>query len=108
MFCAIQNKLKQATTAQEGFRLMDKGIGFLNIKDIIGSMPSLFGISVKREEFLRLFKEIDTDKDGIIRYKEFEEFYNKDYEQSLKTIEKQKDKINIQYEIFDHLIKVLR
>jgi|LauGreDrversion4_2_1035121.scaffolds.fasta_scaffold60584_3 Ca2+-binding EF-hand superfamily protein len=61
-------KLRDATTAQEGFRKMDKGVGFLNIKDVISSMPPLFGVSVNREDFLLLFKEMDTDKDGIVRY----------------------------------------
>jgi DNA-directed RNA polymerase specialized sigma54-like protein len=42
-----------------------------------------------------------------VKYKEFEEFYNKDYIQVMKSIEKEKEKINVQYEIFDHLIKVL-
>ncbi len=42
-----------------------------------------------------------------MKYKEFEEFYNKDYIQVMKSIEKEKEKINVQYEIFDHLIKVL-
>ena len=87
---------------------MDKGIGFLTVKDIQTQMPILFGISIKRDEFLRLFKEIDTDKDGIVKYKEFEDFYNKDYDMTLKNIEKEKEKISIQYEIFDHLMKVLQ
>ena len=59
---------------------MEKGVGFLTVKDIIAQMPPLFGISLKRDEFLKLFKEIDTDKDGLVKYKEFEEFYNKDYD----------------------------
>ena len=86
MFSAIQMKLKMISTAQEAFRQMDKGVGFLTVKDIIGQMPSLFGISLKREEFLKLFKEIDSDKDGLVKYQEFEEFYNKDYDVTLKNI----------------------
>jgi Ca2+-binding EF-hand superfamily protein len=86
---------------------MDKGVGFLSLKDILSKMPSLFGISLKREEFLKLFKEIDSDKDGLIKYKEFEEFYNKDYDAIIKNIERDKERFNIQLEIFDHLMKVL-
>lgn len=89
MFSAIQQKLKMVTSAQEAFRKMDKGVGFLTVKDIIAQMPSLFGISLKREEFLKLFKEMDSDKDGIVKYKEFEEFYNHDYELSLRNIQKE-------------------
>lgn len=87
---------------------MDKGVGFMTVKDIQTYMPALYGISLKREEFLRLFKEMDTDKDGLVKYKEFEDFYNKDYEAGLKNIEKEKEKISVQFEIFDHLIKVLQ
>ena len=43
-------------------------------------MPQLFGISLKRDEFLKLFKEIDSDKDGLVKYKEFEDFYTRDYD----------------------------
>lgn len=74
---------------------MDKGVGFMTVKDIQTYMPALYGISLKREEFLRLFKEMDTDKDGLVKYKEFEDFYNKDYEAGLKNIEKEKEKISV-------------
>lgn len=59
------------------------------MKDIIGQMPSHFGISLKREEFLRLFKEMDTDKDGLVKYQEFEEFYTRDYEVTIKNIQRE-------------------
>ena len=42
-------------------------------------MPNLFGVSLKREEFLKLFKEIDQDKDGLVKYVELEDFFNKNY-----------------------------
>jgi Ca2+-binding EF-hand superfamily protein len=87
---------------------MDKGVGFLTVKDIISQMPSLFGISLKRDEFLKLFKEMDSDKDGLVKYREFEDFFNKDYELSLKNIQKEQEKVSIQNEIFDHLMKVLQ
>lgn len=86
---------------------MDKGVGLLTIKDVIGSMPALFGISVNREDFLKLFKEMDTDKDGIIKYSEFEVYFNKDYDKELRLIDKEREQVNVQFEIFDHLIKVL-
>jgi len=43
---------------------------------------------------LKLFKEIDRDRDGIVKYKEFEQFYNEDYDQRLKDIEKEKNAMN--------------
>ena len=107
MFGAIQSKLKMISTAQESFSKMDRGVGFLTVRDMQTMMPQIYGVSLKREDFLRLFKEIDTDKDGIVKYSEFEDFYNRDYKQVMKAIEKEKEKMNVQYEIFDHLIKVL-
>jgi Ca2+-binding EF-hand superfamily protein len=87
---------------------MEKGVGFLTVKDIISQMPANFGISLKREDFLRLFKEIDSDKDGLVRLKEFEDFYHRDYLMILKNIEKEKEQMSIQFEVFDHLMKVLQ
>jgi Ca2+-binding EF-hand superfamily protein len=74
---------------------MEKGVGFLTLRDMIVQFPQLFAISLKRDEFLKLFKEIDSDRDGIVKYKEFEDFFNKDYMQTLKNIEKEKEKIGI-------------
>jgi hypothetical protein len=63
---------------------------------------------LKRDEVLKLFKEMDKDKDGIVTYKEFENFYNEDFDSRLKDVEKEKNAVSMQYEIFDHLIKVLQ
>ena len=51
---------------------------------------------------------MDKDKDGIVNFKEFEQFYNEDFDSRVKDIEKEKAAVNMQYEIFDHLIKVLQ
>lgn len=59
MFGAIQQKLRMQCSAQEAFRQLDKGVGFFTVKEMVAHMPTLFTISLKREEFLRLFKEID-------------------------------------------------
>ena len=86
---------------------MNKGVGFLSLQDVQSQMPNLFGVSLKREDFLKLFKEIDQDKDGLIKYVELEGFFNKNYEVTLQNIEHEREKINIQYEIFDHMMRVL-
>lgn len=82
-------------------------MGFLTVRDMQTMMPQIYGVSLKREDFLRLFKEIDSDKDGIVKYSEFEQFYNRDYKEVMRGIEKEKEKMNVQFEIFDHLMKVL-
>jgi Ca2+-binding EF-hand superfamily protein len=86
---------------------MNRGVGFLTLNDMQTQMPNMFGVSLKRGDFLKLFKEIDQDKDGLIKYLELEKFFQKDYEFTLKNIEMEKEKINIQYEIFDHVMRVL-
>jgi hypothetical protein len=39
MFSAIQKKLKMMATVQEAFKKLDKGIGFLTLKDIQNALP---------------------------------------------------------------------
>lgn len=72
MFSAIQKKIKMIANAQAAFKLLDKGIGLLTLKDFQNALPEHFDITLKREEVLKLFKEIDKDKDGLVKYKEFE------------------------------------
>ena len=62
---------------------MNKGVGFLTLQDMQSQMPNLFGVSLKREDFLKLFKEIDQDKDGLVKYVELESFFNKNFELTL-------------------------
>jgi Ca2+-binding EF-hand superfamily protein len=100
--------MRQTLGFKEAFSRLDSGIGFLTFKDLQLGLPQQFGITLKREEILRLFKEIDQDRDGIIKLNEFENYYNKDYNKQFKNIEKEKEHVNMQYDIFEHLIKVLK
>ncbi len=77
------------------------------MKDFSVGLSRHFNITLKRDELTRLFKEIDVDRDGLVKYNEFDVFYNKDYDKKMKDIEKEKDRANVQFEIFDHVIKVL-
>lgn len=65
------------------FKTLDSGIGFLILKDFSEGLNKGFGITLKRDEVIKLFKEIDTDKDGLVKYKEFETFMNKNYDKAL-------------------------
>ena len=71
-------------------------------------MPTFFDITLKKNEIVRLFKEIDQDEDAIIKFGEFRDFFEKDYEKELADLEKKQDSASIQFEIFDHIIKVLK
>ena len=39
MIGAIQKKMRMIASAQEAFKRMDKGIGFLTLKDVQNSLP---------------------------------------------------------------------
>mmetsp|Transcript_43809 Transcript_43809/g.42288 ORF Transcript_43809/g.42288 Transcript_43809/m.42288 type:complete len:129 (+) Transcript_43809:922-1308(+) len=99
--------LKAGRSAKEVFEKLDQGIGILTLKNFSFGLTQAFDITLKRDDLKRLFKEIDQDRDGMIKYKEFEVFFNNDYMEKLKHLEKQREQVNVQQEIFDHLIKVL-
>jgi hypothetical protein len=40
-------------------------------------------------------------------YQEFETFYNTDYNEQVKELNKEKEQRNTQFDIFDHLMKML-
>lgn len=100
--------MKLKHSFQNAFGSLDSGNGFLTFKEFQKGLPEQFGITLKREDILKLFKEIDTDKDGLIKLHEFEVFYLKNYDDTLKEIEKEREALNIQFDIFEHLIKVLK
>lgn len=93
---------------QTAFQRMDNSkSGFLSLRDFHESFASLFDLAIKNDEIRALFNEIDSDEDGIIKYKEFEAFYDENYAKRLALVDKEREMANTQNEIFDHLIKVL-
>lgn len=46
-------------------------MGFLTFKDLQNGFSKIFDVSFKRNDLLEIFKEIDSDKDGIVKLKEF-------------------------------------
>ena len=67
MFDAIQKKMKLSHSFQTAFEKLDSGVGFLTFKEFFTGLPTHFGITLRREDCLKLFKEIDVDKDGLIK-----------------------------------------
>jgi hypothetical protein len=55
-----------------------------------------------------LFLEVDTDGNGIVKYQEFDAFYKFDFEKRVQELETEKERMVTQYDIFDHLLKVLK
>jgi len=52
--------------------------------------------------------EIDTDGNGVVKYAEWDAFYRMDYEKRVRALETEKERMVTQYDIFDHLLKVLK
>jgi len=67
-----------------------------------------FGLSLKRQDVLLFFSTVDEDRDGILMYKEFEDFYQHDYEKDIKELETKRESVDIQVYVFEHLTKVLK
>ena len=44
----------------------------------------------------------------MVKYAEFDAFYRMDYEQRVQELETEKERMVTQYDIFDHLLKVLK
>lgn len=47
MFGAIQSKIKMQANAQSAFKMLDKGVGFLTLKDFQNFLPQNFSITLK-------------------------------------------------------------
>jgi len=62
-----------------------------------------FGLSLKRQDVLLFFSTVDEDRDGILMYKEFEDFYQHDYEKDIKELETKRESVDIQVYVFEHL-----
>ena len=68
-------------SAPQAFSVLDsKKVSMLTVKDFQSQLPIHFGLSLKREDVIKFFVAIDADHDGIMLYKEFEDFYNRNFE----------------------------
>jgi Ca2+-binding EF-hand superfamily protein len=52
--------------------------------------------------------EIDSDGNGVVKYEEWDNFYREDYNKRVQDLETEKERMVTQYDIFDHLLKVLK
>lgn len=67
----------------------------LTMKDFQKALPIHFGLSLKRQDVIQFFQTVDGDKDGILLYKEFEDFYNYDYEKEIDQLETKRESSDI-------------
>ena len=105
---AISKKMKSRDTPANLFRLLDSdNVGFLTIKDFQIGLPKHFDIILEHNFLLEAFKYIDSDEDGSVKQGEFLEFLHKDFGRELDLLEKRGVRQNLQYQIFEHIVKIL-
>ena len=108
MLRAIQVRIKESKTASEAFDCLDSGVGFLTLRDFQAGLSMHFDLTLRQHEVSALFLEVDTDGNGVVKYAEFDAFYRMDYEKRVQELETEKERMVTQYDIFDHLLKVLK
>jgi len=108
MLKAIQTKIRLTMTVSDAFNCLDQGIGFLVIRDFQVGLCEHFDLTLRQNEVSTLFLEVDSDSNGIVKFAEFDTFYNMDYEKRVQELEMEKERMVTQYDIFDHLLKVLK
>jgi len=109
MFKAIQRRIEEHKEKDNAFQLLDSNEkGFLVLKDLQNRLPRHFNITVRSNEVIALFKEMDQDRQGIILLADFLHFMQKDYDEQLRQLAERQQVDNIQFELFDHIIKVLK
>ena len=85
-----------------------KNHGYLTLRDFQINLSKHFNLSLKASEVRSLFQEIDSDENGLIKFKELDDFYTSDYSKKVKNVQKERQDKFAQNEIFDHLMKVLK
>lgn len=88
MFRAIQKQIRNKMSVQQAFMQMDNlQTGFLCLRDFHISFARLFDLAIKNDDIRMLFNEIDSDEDGIVKFEEFEQFYNINYVKRLADLD---------------------
>jgi Ca2+-binding EF-hand superfamily protein len=87
MLKAIQERVTSTKTVSEAFGCLDTGVGFLTLQDFHAGLSQHFDLTLKQAEIAALFREVDRDEDGIVKYEEFDYFYREDYQKRVKALE---------------------
>ena len=91
MFRSIQKQIRAKLPVQAAFTQMDnENHGFLSLRDFHMSFARLFDLAIKNDEIRALFNEVDADGHGIVRFAEFENFYNANYVKRLADVERER------------------
>lgn len=108
MLKAIRQRIKAALPAAAAFTALDSGVGFLTLRDFQAGLPLHFDLALRRHEVAALFAEVDSDGNGVVKYAEWDAFYRADYDERLRELESEKERLVTQQDIFEHLLKVLK
>jgi Ca2+-binding EF-hand superfamily protein len=108
MLRAIQERIKAALAATEAFTALDSGVGFLTLGDFQAGLPLHFDLTLRQHEVSALFAEVDSDGNGVVKYAEWDGFYRMNFDQRVRELESEKERLVTQHDIFDHLLKVLK
>ena len=95
-------------SVSDAFNAIDPGVGFITINDLKRGLTENFELTLPHSELSLSFTEIDSDKNGLIMFAEFDAFFRMDFAQRVEELEQEKERMITQYDIFDHLLKVLR
>jgi Ca2+-binding EF-hand superfamily protein len=63
---------------------------------------------LRQDEVSALFVELDSDGNDVVKYAEWDAFYRMDFDQRVRELESEKERLVTQHDIFDHLLKVLK
>lgn len=106
---AIQQRIHLTMTSSDAFKTLDNAeVGFLTLSDFQIGLSKYFGITLRQDEVVQLFLEIDRDSNGLVQFQEWDMFYRMDFGQRVQELENEKERMVTQYDIFDHLLKVLK
>jgi Ca2+-binding EF-hand superfamily protein len=109
IYQAIQERVRARMTPSDSYNELDVAkVGFITQKDVQNGLAKTFSISLRHEELVSFFGELDRDGRAQISYQEWELFCREDYANRVRELETEKERMVTQYDIFDHLLKVLK
>lgn len=76
--------MKAICPVHTAFKNLDtNNYGYLTEREFHANFSNIFKFVMKTQELRALFREIDADNSGLIKFKELEKFYNTNYIQKL-------------------------
>lgn len=78
-------------TASEAFTALDTAkLGFLNLRDFQIGLTTHFGISLRTDEVVGLFQELDRNQGGTIEFQEWDMFIRVNFDEKVQELENER------------------